>query len=75
MLNAQEKAKNEMAEKSKMKNKGYGNVERKPYTRKDSEIPAKQCKTSDFCARFPVSADLKTVKSIAPWSPRRSSVK
>jgi hypothetical protein len=38
MLNAQEKAKNEMAEKSKMKNKGYGNVERKPYTRKDSEI-------------------------------------
>jgi hypothetical protein len=75
MLNAQEKAKNEMAEKSKMKNKGYGNVERKPYTRKDSEIPAKQCKTSDFCARFPVSADLTTVKSIAPWSPRRSSVK
>ena len=60
MLNAQEKSKNEKAEKRKMKNKGYGSVERKQYTRKDSVIPAKQCKTSNFCACFPVSNDLTT---------------
>ena len=60
MLNAQEKAKNEKAEKRKMKNKDYGSVERKPHTRKDSVIPAKQRKTSNFCVRFPVSDDLTT---------------
>jgi hypothetical protein len=48
------------AEKRKMKNKGYGSVQRKPYTRKDSVIPAKKRKTSNFCARFPVSDDLTT---------------
>ena len=61
MLNAQEKAKNEKAEKKKKeKQRATGSVERKPYTRKDSVIPAKQRKTSNFCVRFPVSDDLTT---------------
>ena len=60
MLNAQEKAKNEKAEKKKKGKKGLQEVQKESHILANSVIPAKQRKTSNFSAHFPVSDDLTT---------------